>query len=302
MFNTNKIKYKILISDDNTHFVDRLYPEISKINYRNIDYFIDIDVCFTPETCIEKLNNNTYDIILLDVCRNGNSNYTQTNYDIMRTSVQPDYCGIDLYNVAKHNNPNAKIFILSNLKVYDLRTIFNNVDAEYFCKKQTNEIDIARHVKNYFDTGKKRIFNNIFVVYGHNEYMKSSVIDYIHYTGLRSVDLFEDSSGGLQTIFNALIDCANAVECAIILLSADDIVNDETKNKTFYRARQNVIFEMGFFSGFLGENRVIVLYEEHENFEFPSDISGIFYIKFDANGKWKKDLISKLKRIGFELN
>ena len=299
--NSNKIKYKILICDDNTHYVDRLYPEISKLNYHNIDYCVDIDVGITPETCMEKLRCNTYDIIILDVCiRDGAT--TKTNYDVLWSLAQSEYYGPDMYKEAIKHNPEAKVFVLSNLKIFNLRTIFNNADVEYFCKKQTTEIDIARHIKNYFDTGKKRIYNNVFIVYGHNEHMRTSVEKYVNKLGLKSIDLLENSSGGLQTIFDALVDCANAVECAIILLSADDVVLSNNSKKKQYRARQNVIFEMGFFAGFLGENKVIVLYEEHEDFEFPSDVGGIFYIKYDNHKKWNEDLFVCLKKIGFEFN
>lgn len=302
MIHTDKIKYKVLISDDNPLFVKRLTPKISEINYHNMHYSIDIDTCLSPDACIENLKNNIYDIIILDVCRSRSNEYTQTNSDFLRESVQPDYCGIDLYEEAVKHNPSAKIFILSNLKVYDIRTLFNNAEAEYFSKNQNVEIEIARCIKNYFDTGKKRILNNIFIVYGKNEYMKMAVTDYIEHIGLKTIDLYEDSPSGLQSIFNALLNCASVADCAIVLLSADEaIINKETK-KTTYRAQQNVIFEMGFFAGFLGKNKVIVLYEKNSNFEFPSGISDIFYIDYDPNGKWKDKLYSNLIKIGFEIN
>lgn len=79
------------------------------------------------------------------------------------------------------------------------------------------------------------------------------------------------------------------------------IVIDKQHLKMHYRSRQNVILEMGLFAGFLGKDKVIVLYEKHDEFEFPSDINGIAYIEYDSVGKWKVNLKGELKKIGFSL-
>lgn len=96
--------------------------------------------------------------------------------------------------------------------------------------------------------------------------------------------------------------CASTVECAIILLSADDIVVNDKHEFQSYRARQNVIFEMGLFSGVLGRDKVIVLYEPNADYEFPSDIIGIYYTAYSDNNKWKQELKVNLEKIGFEFN
>ena len=65
------------------------------------------------------------------------------------------------------------------------------------------------------------------------------------------------------------------------------------------RARQNVIFEMGFFAGRLGRGRVILL--KRGEIEIPSDYTGVLYIELGDNDEWKKDLIKKLKNAGCEV-
>ncbi len=297
----NKIKYNVLICDDNVHYIRRLQDEICAINSNNIDYQLQVDACTTSEICNKHLQQKVYDIVILDICKN-NSQNIQTNADLIRNSLNAEYYGSELYPEVRKYCPEAKIFVVSNLDIKTSKSIFNGADVEYFCKKHTTEIDIARHIKNFFDTDKSRIFNNVFVVYGHNVQMKNSVNNYILKLGLRSVDLFENSSGGIQSIFDALIDCANAIECAIVLLSADDVAIDEENNQRYYRARQNVIFEMGFFAGVLGKNKVIVLYEKHEHFEFPSDINGVYYIEYNKGSKWKRELYENLQKIGFDIS
>ena len=110
------------------------------------------------------------------------------------------------------------------------------------------------------------------------------------------------SPAGLRTIFDALDSCARSIECAIVLLSGDDIVFNDRHEFQSYRARQNVIFEMGFFAGVLGRDKVIVIYEPNDKFEFPSDILGIYYTAYCDDSKWKTELRSHLKKIGFELD
>lgn len=293
------ITYNVLICDDNIHYINRLREEFSKVNSKNDNFYLNIDISNTPSKCLYYIREKVYDIIILDVCiRSENQNEKSIN-DLIRFEFGIEYYGPELYNQILKDNPTAKVFVLSNLSISKLRAIFNYADVEYFNKSDSSVVQIAQFIKNYFDTGKERIFNNIFVVYGHNYSMKSSVENYIKSLGLNSIDLFNQSSGGIQSIFDALSECANFAECSIVLLSADDIVLDTDNLQMLYRARQNVIFEMGLFAGHLGRNKVIVMYENHAKFEFPSDISGIFYIEYDKSENWKDKLKSNLKRIGF---
>lgn len=59
------------------------------------------------------------------------------------------------------------------------------------------------------------------------------------------------------------------------------------------RARQNVVFELGYFIGRLGRNRVCALYRE--GVEIPSDYSGVLYIKLDEAGGWRLALAKEMK-------
>ena len=58
------------------------------------------------------------------------------------------------------------------------------------------------------------------------------------------------------------------------------------------RARQNVVFELGFFIGHLGPNRVAALVKD--DVERPSDFDGIAYTKFNSEGRWKTELAREL--------
>jgi predicted nucleotide-binding protein len=65
------------------------------------------------------------------------------------------------------------------------------------------------------------------------------------------------------------------------------------------RARQNVIFELGFFIGRLGPERVVALVKA--GVERPSDFDGVIYISLDDRG-WQNDLGRELTAAGFEID
>jgi len=66
------------------------------------------------------------------------------------------------------------------------------------------------------------------------------------------------------------------------------------------RARQNVIFEFGYFIGLLGRSNVRALYQE--GVELPSDIHGMLYIPFDNKGIWKKKLAKEIDAAGIKID
>lgn len=84
---------------------------------------------------------------------------------------------------------------------------------------------------------------------------------------------------------------------AVVLLNPDDVgAAKSSSDHLIARARQNVIFELGFFFGRLGRNRVCALYSE--GVELPSDIHGILYVSLDPSGAWKLHLAREMKLAG----
>ena len=142
---------------------------------------------------------------------------------------------------------------------------------------------------------------SVFIVHGHDEELKQSVARYIEKLGIEAVILHEKPNKG-RTIIEKFDDYAN-VGFAIVLLSADDVVRStEDTASVAYRARQNVIFELGFFLGRLGREKVAAIFRPHENFEMPSDYSGVLFVPYEADGSWRFQLAKELKECGFKLN
>jgi predicted nucleotide-binding protein len=56
---------------------------------------------------------------------------------------------------------------------------------------------------------------------------------------------------------------------------------ENSKRRKAFIARQNVIFEFGFFVAKLGRNRVCCIYKE--GVSVPTDLNGFIYKKVDSN-------------------
>ena len=144
--------------------------------------------------------------------------------------------------------------------------------------------------------------NDVFIVHGHDEAMKQSVARIIEKLGLNAVILHEKPNQG-KTIIEKFTEHSN-VGFAIVLLSPDDVFlpKDSSSDKKLFHARQNVIFELGFFIGKLGRDKVLSLYRRSDSFELPSDYSGVLFVPFDEHNHWRLDLIRELKASGYELD
>ena len=142
--------------------------------------------------------------------------------------------------------------------------------------------------------------NQVFVVHGHDEGMKESVARALGKLGLEPIILHEQPNRG-RTIIEKFEDFS-VINFAIVLLSPDDMgcSKSDYPGAANPRARQNVIFELGYFIGKLGRNRVAAILRG-EDTEKPSDIDGIAYISYDSS-EWKSSLAMELKACGYDID
>jgi predicted nucleotide-binding protein len=140
----------------------------------------------------------------------------------------------------------------------------------------------------------------IFVVHGHSESLMHQVVRMIERsTGRDAIILREQANSG-RTLLEKFEDHAESASYAVVLLTADDFGKAATDDGWHARARQNVVFELGFFFGQLGRQRVAVLYDA--DVELPSDLNGLVYIENDGAGAWKKALAKELASAGIGID
>jgi len=144
---------------------------------------------------------------------------------------------------------------------------------------------------------KRNLFNQLqflpkeegscFIVHGHDIKFLDDVVDFISDTfGFTNPIVLKKTKKNLKTIIESFEEIISKVNYVFVLLSADD--------KTFkneYRARQNVIFELGFFIGKFTRKSGKIIILKNGNIELPSDISGMNIIDVTSGLEVVKDEI-----------
>jgi len=206
--------------------------------------------------------------------------------------------GTDLQSIVSHKQnavPDNVFFFVTESGAFEddnylkdiTNQIFESIEAE---QTATKPMAIPKITEN----NKK-----IFVVHGHDDAMRLEVDAFVRKIQLEPIVLGEQPTLG-STIIEK-IEANSNISYAIILYSACDVgarKGDVENLKD--RARQNVVFEHGYFIAKLGRERVVAVVRE--NVEFPSDISGMVYTIFDKAGGWKMKIVQELKALGYQVN
>jgi predicted nucleotide-binding protein len=154
--------------------------------------------------------------------------------------------------------------------------------------------------------------DSVFVVHGHDEATLQLVCTFLDELEIKPVILYR-TLGPAQSLLQKFFQISRKARFAIVILTADDLGASRVQYETDgvadralqFRARQNVILELGFFYGYLGWENVFVVYRKpprvFPNFERPSDIEGAVFDAIDEAGQWHKTLKDKLTDAGFKL-
>lgn len=90
--------------------------------------------------------------------------------------------------------------------------------------------------------------------------------------GIPTLELEQEPNLG-RTIIEKLFDNAARCSSAVIVMTGDDVANEDEA-----RVRENVMHEIGIFQGRYGRDSVVLLHEEGVN--IPSNLAGVAYIPF----------------------
>jgi predicted nucleotide-binding protein len=154
--------------------------------------------------------------------------------------------------------------------------------------------------------------DSVFLVHGRDQLLLDEVVSYLKAQGVRTVVLTK-IAGAEQSLFQKFLKWGGEARFAIVLFAADDLGAARLQYEhegvgqlaLQFRARQNVILELGFFYGRLGWENVFALHKPADkvfpNFELPSDLAGVVFDQVDPEGNWKALLTDRLLKAGLEL-
>lgn len=160
---------------------------------------------------------------------------------------------------------------------------------------------MIEEVEEFWDDNEESVVvknNKVFVVHGHDAGAKETVARFLEKLGLEPIILHEQANQGATLIEK--FERHSNVSFAVVILTPDDLGASKGKREDLMpRARQNVVFELGYFVGKLGRKNACALYQSE--IELPSDFSGIAYIDFSKES-WRPELEKELKAAGFEIS
>ena len=142
----------------------------------------------------------------------------------------------------------------------------------------------------------------VFLVHGRNEHVRQAVGHLLGRAGQHEVTILNERPNHRKMLVEQFEQEPAGTRYAIVLLTADDVGAPrlDSEREPYYspRARQGVIFEMGFLVAALSPRCVCVLYED--GVELPCDLEGIAYIRLDLAGTWRSKLLLQLRGAGFD--
>jgi predicted nucleotide-binding protein len=199
---------------------------------------------------------------------------------------QPDYDEIDRRDAHKYfaEGKVQSIALIGQAikaleyQIADQEQIAGGVGAA----RETQELDLSK----------------VFIVHGHDRASKAEVAGFIRKLGFEPIILHERPNKG-RTLITKFREEAAGAGFAVVLITPDDLGKAEGAPELNRRARQNVVFELGFFVGKLGPERVAALVEG--DVELPSDFDGVVYISFDK-ADWQTQLGIELQAADYQFD
>lgn len=186
--------------------------------------------------------------------------------------------------------------------VYPLSEVLDN-----YKRNMTDSINSLQGICNRLElydelvpTLPQSLGKEVFIVHGRDDGTKETIARFVEKLDLKATILHEQPNEG-RTIIEKLENCADRAGFAIVLLTPDDVgtLKNNVNGQSEPRARQNVVFELGYFIGKLGREKVCPIFKG--KIKKPSDIDGVIYVPMDSED-WKLKLGQEMKNAGFPID
>ncbi|WP_431753913.1 TIR domain-containing protein [Nitrososphaera sp.] len=210
---------------------------------------------------------------------------------INRTAVPPGLLLLGIRNRREAQRRSSRVAIVGIPDEWYVTEEGEHVTRQFIKTPPKHSATLNQKQSTVLDTKK------VFIVHGPDDAAKLELARIIEGFRLKPIILHEQANGG-KTLIEKFEKRIENIGYAFILLTPDDICKDKTAE--MYRARQNVILELGYFMGKLGRDRVCYIYKD--GVELPSDIHGVAYASFSKKVKeCFEDIMRELKNAGYHL-
>jgi len=148
-------------------------------------------------------------------------------------------------------------------------------------KDQDSVNDVLREYEGpRIPESKTGISRKCFVVYGHDTNARNELEAMLRRWNIEPLILDQLPSEGM-TLIEKLEKYRGQVNFGVVLATPDDEGHraGQPSEKAF-RARQNVVLELGMLLAILGRSKVAILIKNPDTMERPSDVQGLIFIPF----------------------
>jgi predicted nucleotide-binding protein len=290
-------KWRILLADDNPLFRGGTDLLLREDGYRVIP-------AATAEAAREQLRTGQVDLAVLDL------NMVQTDdHDISGLLIALDEApDVPKILITGHRDMRLDRYmkVLNDRRVPEQRR-----PLVIFKPEEDDENEDGARLIELRTAIHERLVPRVFIVHGHETEVREQLRAKLLELDLAPVILKQKPGVGLS-VFEKFRMEADRIHFAIVILTGDDMGSTSEKlqqhlsSRDKYamarvrdalrpRARQNVIFELGYFASLLGPGNVLVLHED--GVERPSDYE-LLHVPLDAKGEWLKQVGEELKHAG----
>jgi CheY-like chemotaxis protein len=190
--------------------------------------------------------------------------------------------GMEVFREIRKRRPDQPVIVFSATEDGIVKDALNHDPHSRFVSKWGSPRlpQIAEIVNGILGVGTAPPSLQPFIVHGHDDKMKLDLKNYLQNTlHLPEPIILHEKPNGGRTLIEKLEDYALLSSIIFVLLTPDDLMakagDSDTEKR---RARQNVIFEMGYFLGTLGRRSGRVLLLHRGPLDIPSDLAGIIYV------------------------
>jgi len=264
------MKGNILVIDDDlyyTSYVANLLTDHGGFTVRR---------AHTVEDALESVDRHAFRLVILDVRMPPGHVFNAVD------AAGGHKTGILLLRALKEKLPDSKFIVTTVGADSDVEDWFKSQKGVTFLYKSSDPKQLLRTVQGLLDHEKRKPV--AFIVHGRDNQSLLELKGYLqNRLGFSEPIVLAEMPDLGQTIIEKFEHNAEQADVAFVLMTPDDTghVADNT-NEAQARPRQNVIFELGYFLGYLRRRsgRVLVLHKG--DLEIPSDLSGLVYIDISS--------------------
>ncbi len=197
----------------------------------------------------------------------------------LQESAGGKLAGIVLAREFRKKFPRSPIIFWSGTRSQEIREAVMELGDARIVSKMAGFVPVLEGIADALDGFERGRRPRCFIVHGHDDATMQSVRHYlVENLGFPVPTVLRDEPSHGRTIIEKLEVNTWSVDLAFVLLTPDDQVVPSGSQVPMGRARQNVVFEMGYFLGLLGRHSGRVIMLHRRPIELPSDIHGMIWI------------------------